>query len=450
MKTTKKGDELESQFFAVFKREIAQGRFFADKNRCKIFLKKGYYSRDRKKNIVFDIAIEIYIPGQTTYSMLVLIECKNYNHRVPVDDIEEFYSKLEQVAGANVKGIVVSTNSFQEGSFTFAKSKGIGLIRYYPKRKIKWELTRSPSALVSLIYSNNQWLTASKGLKTETFDGRYFDCYCYSDETFTNSLRAFFWSLLSAGVDKDLKRGLDKIIVGFEDDHPFVEYREDQDIEACALSLLQSISYKEGPVPLNSICEFLKEEKGLEVTYEPTNVTNNKDAILGKITFSPLEIKIFRGFDQINERIKFTLAHEIGHLSLAHSRYMTSEYLDEVDLELENPAELGVKDIMRMEYQANFFGSCLLLPKNEFASDFFTLAESLGLRDRGFGPLYLDEQSCNIESYYRMTNMLKWKYQVSRQVVKHRLKKMGLLNERSSTWNLQSPNSKASPAFSES
>src|SRR5687768_14096101 len=128
MNTTQKGDRLESKIFALFKREIVEGRFFVSEHCCKLFSKKGYYSKARGKTIIFDISIEIYLPGQDTYSMLVLIECKNYNHPVPVDDIEEFYQKVEQVAGANGKAIVVSTNSFQESAFSFSKSQGVGLL----------------------------------------------------------------------------------------------------------------------------------------------------------------------------------------------------------------------------------------------------------------------------------------------------------------------------------
>jgi hypothetical protein len=87
MNTTRKGDELESKIFKLIKREIVQGRFFVNPDRCKIFSKKGYYSRDREKDIIFDIAVEVYLPEQHTYSMLVLIECKNYDHPVPVEDV---------------------------------------------------------------------------------------------------------------------------------------------------------------------------------------------------------------------------------------------------------------------------------------------------------------------------------------------------------------------------
>jgi Zn-dependent peptidase ImmA (M78 family) len=428
MSTTQRGDEFESQIFKLVKREVP--KFVKSPASCKIFSRKGYYSRDRGKDIVFDVSVEVYLPGQETYSGLVLFECKNYNHPVPVDDVEEFYSKIQQVSGANVKGIVASTNSFQEGTINFSKSKGLGLLRYYGRDRIKWELTRSPSALVSFSYAASEWQTAYKGVSTDSYQSRYFDCYCYAGGDYTNSLRAFFSRLLLLGVEGEAKRQLEKITNRVNDSRRLVEYREDSEIEEISQGILESVSYQRGEPPLNDICEALSEKSKLNLVYEAAKADEQKNgSVLGQITFDPLEIKIYLSADHTRERERFTLGHELGHLLLVHSRYMTGEYVEEADFELENPAELGVKDIMRMEWQANYFASCLLLPREQFIADFFSAADSLGLKDRGFGVLYLDQQPCNLGSFFNVTNSLKTKYKVSRDVVKLRLKKMGLLNE---------------------
>lgn len=429
MNTVVKGDKLESKIFTLFEREIGQGKFFANPSNCQVFSKKGYYSRDREKDIVFDVSIEIYLPGQTTYSILVLIECKNYNHPVPVDDVEEFYSKIQQVSGGNVKGIIASTNSFQEGAVTFSKSKGLGLLRYYDKSRIKWELTRSPSALVSFSHAANEWQTAYKGITDDSYESRYFDCYCYSEGDYTNSLRAFFSRVLLANVEEETKSRLEKITTRLNDSRSLVEYREDSEIEEISQGILTSANYEDGEVPLTDICESLSEKHNLKLIYEAANSSNKNGDILGEISFDPLEIRIYRSADHTQERERFTLAHELGHYLLIHSRYMSGEYVQEMDFELENPVELGVKDIMRMEWQANNFASSLLLPRSQFTADFFSVVESLELIDRGFGVLYLDEQACNLQNFFRVTDTLKRKYNVSREVVKIRLKKMGLLNE---------------------
>jgi len=154
MDTTAQGNSLEDHAFDYFSKEIEEGRFLARPENCRIFKKKGYYSKDREKEIIFDIAIEIRFIGADTHSILCLIECKNYTHSVPVDDIEEFYAKTQQITPSNTKAIVVSANSFQSGAFKYAKSKGIGLLRYFEPNSVEWKLHRSHSS-VSAINSLN-------------------------------------------------------------------------------------------------------------------------------------------------------------------------------------------------------------------------------------------------------------------------------------------------------
>ena len=90
--------------FSVFDNQIVEDCFFSKREYSKIFRKKGYFSKDREKDIIFDVSIEVTIPGQDCFSLLFLIECKNYSHSVPVDDVEEFFAKIQQVSGANAKG----------------------------------------------------------------------------------------------------------------------------------------------------------------------------------------------------------------------------------------------------------------------------------------------------------------------------------------------------------
>lgn len=92
--TLSKGNMLERRIFELFRTEIDADRFWARKECCKVYWKKGYFSRDRGSDIVFDVAVEVYLPGAQDYSLLVLIECKNYQHSVPVDDVEEFFTKV--------------------------------------------------------------------------------------------------------------------------------------------------------------------------------------------------------------------------------------------------------------------------------------------------------------------------------------------------------------------
>jgi len=138
MDTVTKGDLLESQTFTILQNELTEGRLGISPSAGKIFHKKGYYSKDREKNIVVDISIEVWLPNAENYSLLWVCECKNYGHSVPVDDVEEFKSKLDQIAGKNVKGVIATKNSFQSGAVTYAKNQGIGLVRIMPNDQVSW------------------------------------------------------------------------------------------------------------------------------------------------------------------------------------------------------------------------------------------------------------------------------------------------------------------------
>jgi Zn-dependent peptidase ImmA (M78 family) len=429
--STTKGNDLEIRIFRLLQHEISQDRFLFKEKSCKIFQKKGYYSRDRDGEIVFDVSIEAFLPGQDSYSVLILVECKNYGHPVPVDDAEEFYAKIQQISGANVKGIIASTNSFQDGTRKFAKSKGIGLLRYYDNLDFKWVLTRSPSFLVTNSYAINEFMNAFRGIDEEAHRSKYFDFYCYVDDNYTNSLKLFFSNLINLGTkedDAELLRTIENPIV---DSRAAVPYMDEADIEEFGDRVLATIHYTGGDVRVEDVCKWQLSERGLQViVQDPQEPSFINSGILGRITFqSPPQISVFRSAHKNAEQQKFTLAHELGHLLLDHDKYMSAEYCQGADFELESPAQLGVQDIMRMEWQANCFASCLLLPRRPFINDFLRLIQQLGIKDRGFGLLYLDEQECNKEAYYHLTDILKSKYKVSRSVVRIRLKKLGLLND---------------------
>jgi Zn-dependent peptidase ImmA (M78 family) len=420
-----KGEKLEGQIYDLFKNMIDKDDFPFKKDNCKIFSQKGYYSKDRESDIKFDVSIEIYFPGQDRYSFLFLIECKNYNHKVPVDDVEEFFTKAQQISGANIKAVVASTNSFQDGALKFAKSKGIGLLRYYNPSELRWELARSPSSFVSTSYSINEWSIARKGIIDQDYKSQYFDCYGYVNDEYTNSLYVLFLSIIKEGADNNISKQITKIKNKDKSKKILIPYKSKLELENFCHEIHKDIVHESEELTFDCLSSWLFDKHGIETI----NTSSLDGKTLGNINFNTKKIYINSNDSSHIGRNKFTLCHEIGHYLLGHGDYMIGERCLDEDLNIEEPPQIMIKDIMKMEYQANYFASCLLIPKISLSQQFLSIASNLELYDKGYGILYVDNQQCNQDTYYRVTGELMRVYGVSRIAIKIRLKELGFLKE---------------------
>lgn len=425
--TTKKGDALEHIIRDLLQREIEADRFYVKKDLCKIFWRKGYFSKDRGSKIVFDLAIEVYLPGAKDHSLLILIECKNYEHRVPVNDAEEFFSKVQQVAAANCKAIIASTAAFQHGTVEYAKSKGIGLLRYFEPGNHKWELHRSPSAMTRTPAAEDAEVITS-ALTQEDFASQAFELYLQSSTRPTNSLWDFFEDLLQ---DDALTSALARRIANSPDklksQIPFLEL---DDLESTAMAALATIEYSGGEVNLDAICDHEARRTGLLVEKDvPSSSRPSASPILGRILFEPRTIQIYAVEPVHRGRNRFTLAHELAHHILDHGRFLVRESCDDSDFTLLRSVSAVGSDVARLELQANLLAANLLMPRSFIAADFRRLVRTLEISDRGYGPLYVDDQPCNLQNFDAIVSHLVERYGVSRAAAAIRLESMGLLRD---------------------
>src|ERR1035437_9036276 len=248
MSSVSDGEAFEKRMFSYFETEISAGRFFAKPECCTVFRHRPYYSRDRRSQIIFDLAIEVVMPGATVPSMLWLIECKHYGRPVPVDDVEEFFAKVQQVAAAGAKAIIVTTSSCQSGATKFARSKKIGLLRFFPQSECKWELHRSPSTLstsTALSNDGDVW----RGLTQELYHSRRFDFYCSLGDLLTYSLNDFFRALAMEAVDTSFLPA----IAAERSDARAVTFLTRDEIEDRCRAVHSIIGYEDGPVSLNAM-----------------------------------------------------------------------------------------------------------------------------------------------------------------------------------------------------
>jgi hypothetical protein len=155
MNSFDRGDNFEIRVYEALCAELAGGRLFFTPENCHIYRKKAYYSKDRGANIVLDLSIEVRLANSDHWSILLVCECKDYSGAVPINDLEEFKAKLDQITGKNVKGMLAVTGTLQRGALTYAKAHGIGVIRVLPSSQISWLLngSQTDSASVAVLAS---------------------------------------------------------------------------------------------------------------------------------------------------------------------------------------------------------------------------------------------------------------------------------------------------------
>ena len=191
---------------------------------------------------------------------------------------------------------------------------------------------------------------------------------------------------------------------------------------------MERIDYRDRAVNLEEICSELSLD--LESTEQEVQ-DEDGNPILGTVNFSRKSIRInsHRTITHNKEnRKRFTIAHEIGHFCLQHDNYLRSESVLERDLLIDNVMENSF-NYERLEFQANAFASHLLLPEYMFRKKTAEIREHLGIKDRGHGYIFVDNQPWNDQSYNELRSILSTYFEVSKQAIEIKFKKLGMLND---------------------
>lgn len=155
MTSVARGTAFEDKVFVAVQRELQSDRLGISPALSRPFKKKGYYSRDRDAEIIVDVSVEVWLPDADRWSILWVCECKDYASSVPVDDIEEFKAKLDQIAGANKKGVVAVSGALQASALKFARANGIGVVRLLPNAQVQNVLYQLPIGATKHVESLN-------------------------------------------------------------------------------------------------------------------------------------------------------------------------------------------------------------------------------------------------------------------------------------------------------
>ena len=146
-KTKNTGAAFEEEVFKLISEIVNKNEFMVSNPNVRILKKPRYYSKDRDAEIEFDVSVEKYLgnPDENENmrpSIIVIIECKDYSSNIPVDDVEEFHAKLQQVGADNTKGMMITQKGcFQRSALNYAESKGIALARILPDDQVEFVLS---------------------------------------------------------------------------------------------------------------------------------------------------------------------------------------------------------------------------------------------------------------------------------------------------------------------
>lgn len=418
LSTYAKGELFEQKVFEFLSNELVAGRLLFAPELSRIYRKKKYFSRYRESDIVFDIAIEVRLPDRDTPSVIVLIECKNYESTIPIDDVEEFSAKIDQVASLNGKGIFVSSSAFQAGALSFARNKGMGVVRYLDEGNFKWELSRS-LLTGALTASERRSFTIRNALIEPSFEPAVHSTYAATPLGFTNSWEGLLQGLLSSH-DEEVSR-IKNLVLPPPKSRQRVAFLSSTQIEGKTQEVLQSAGYTNGRVNIFQIINQEQKRSDLKVTFSSTS-----KSALGGISFNPPQIQIFAD-DKNDYLARFTLAHELGHFYLDHGRYLRRELLQARDIESHQTTRMPTGDVERLEWQANAFAAYLLMPKQAFLQRLAQLAVIHDIRNRGHGFLYLASQPVNYQLVQYVLHDLSRHFSASKTAVRLRLLDLGLL-----------------------
>lgn len=403
MNTTKKGDEFELRVYRLIKSLVANDDFYVPGKKSEVFQKKKYFSQRRDADIIFDISIETRLAPELPYSTLTLVECKHYNSTVGVEDIEEFESKIRQIGEHNTKGILVTNNNLKKSALSLVRSLGIGLIKMESDDQYEWINYRIDS-------------------KKLIFDRQLIEQY------FTEPLPVHSGNFVAIFDDKLYSNLSELLIAAKVFDHYWVKdkylnvpYLSDEKIEAVTKRLLAYDVFERGNVNTQKLCDFLTTVYPISFDLD----TLLHQDVLGKIQFDPLRISVTSALKDDTHRLRFTLAHEIGHLIL-HQKLLSGVSAERTDDEvsIETAVQNSDGDNKRLEIQANIFASMLLLPEVEVR-----MATKRFFQDNSIykGHLYVDHQQVNQQLMLSLLDQLSQRFEVSMEMAKVRLIKLGII-----------------------
>lgn len=390
MNTVAKGDSFEKRSYDLLVKAINEGQFGFVPEYARVFQKKAYYSQLRKKGIIFDLSIEIWPPKAERFSILYLIECKDYATKtVPVDDVEEFLSKIHQVAGFGffIKGAMIANGAFSSGGQEIARNARLMLMEVGTENTLSIKLHKMQR----------------------------------KEEVAINS------------AEFEAEKVLEKFIHGvFSNPHVEGLHRLSKlEISVIATKLIQEVDVDSlrvaDPISVERITDFFRSKHALAFDFSADLPSVGDAKIWGLFDNERSLIQIDK--ELLNsERFAFAFAHELGHFVLHRNLRINQQlYNDFRDSEYDVLEDRHKFTNYRhwIEWQANCFGAALIVPKESLEKRLILKQLELGISKTGH--IYLDKQPVNQRDYRDILTYLSAHFNTTRTTIVYKLEEFGLI-----------------------
>lgn len=400
-----KGNRFEKRSLAIIKRALDEGSL-GIKDYVKIFEKPSYYSDDRKSNITFDLSIEVWPPNAKRFVLVYIIECKDYSKPIPVDDVEEFYGKVLQVAEGCAKPVFIANNAFQQGAFRYAESKRMMLIR----------AEEGTDHQIILHKKSGSPGESELNFINDIHDVRGAELLCKNiDKALENSFK-------TASEPKTL-----------ELNHNFTHLTKEE-ILVKVDTILKQINpnvYKDGSPLFVSVLENYIKSINIDIVTMPRS-----SEYLGHSDLYNKKISLNSGIISTPAHL-FVLAHELGHFVLHQNLVIDQKDYDNFpDPAISfktfkyapfNPENYDFTHVKHwIEWQANHFAECLILPWFALKARLWFYQDQFYMRR---GKLYLTNYDLNNDNTNKIIEKLSKYYNTTPTAIIFRLKELNLFEE---------------------
>lgn len=384
MNTTAKGNTYEDKVFQLVKRLIADGTVSVGKQYT-LHKRKSYSIDFGTDSFIADISIEVTNPHfENKISNLIIFECKDLAGKLDKSDFEEWRGRTQNLPYGK-KLYFVTRNGYSQPVIDKANNTGIGLIVWSGQGEEKWFAPRT----LNEVENRNLQFELLRGDDNSSFFPLVYDngYFCTLGEMLKhNGIPIGAPTLKASYLPTDKIKSIVNDLINTPEFYSINKTK----IEDKLISFLNvSIDFQELP-----------------------NSQNGKyDAINHRIIIPNWMISE-------PHRLRFSLAHELGHAYL--HREKLRQYASFFYENGEFPIDPSDSEFRWFDNQANDFATYLLMPDAEFRHIVNITFQKYGLHMQ---PFVIDNQKGKFRIYYSIVNYLASHFDVSKKHVESRLKK---------------------------